>query len=359
MKKITASLLLLLCSQVLAANDQFVGRIIKLSGEVKIYANPSDKIVGPPPHVLYEGKYYSITPAKLGMKLDNGNILETGADSKVRLIFKNGDQFNVGEGTAYTVSWSEKAGSKQAGSIVNMMRGQLRAIVSKQGPRNNMEVRTKYASMGVRGTDFFVEKNGNAGETKLTVLRGEVSMKVAPKELPATASGKAVALHQKIEPIKEVKVQSGFSASFTLSEKTEKALEAVKAENKKVELPKLKADDITLAVEKTDKTELATIQKASVIKVEEKEKQIIDKETAKEFADLEKKAVETTLADIKQYDQDLYQKAKQMKNLTVAALNEEVVKEIHQKAPEAPGKPGESELNDLESDAYDRYFLID
>ena len=340
----------------LFANEQFVGRIIKLNGDVRVFANPSDKISGPPPHALYEGKYYSVMPAKLGMKLDNGNILETGASAKARVIFKNGDQFNVGEGTAYTVSWADKTQTKSSGSVVNMMRGQLRAIVSKQGPRNNMEVKTRFASMGVRGTDFYVEKRGNIGETKLTVLRGEVSLKMSPKELPiATVQEKQKA----IEEIKEVKVQSGYSASFTVPAKVEQAIASAKQDQKKIELPSIVASDIQLAVTKTDKQELSNIQKASVIKVDEKEKQIIDQATAKEFVELEKKAVETTLEDIKQYDKDLYNKAKEMKNLTVAALNEQVVKEIHKEAPAAPGKPLEADLNNLETDAYDKYFLIE
>lgn len=350
------SLLLALWSLELLANEQFVGRIIKISGDVRVFANPSEKIQGPPPHVLYEGKYYSVAPAKLGMKLDNGNILETGGNAKARVIFKNGDQFNIGEGTAYTISWQEKGTKDSGASVVNMMRGQLRAIVSKQGPRNNMEVKTKFASMGVRGTDFYVEKRGNIGETKLTVLRGEVSLKVLPKEMPTIAENKKIA---QPAPIKEVKVQSGFSASFTVPAKVEQAIAQVKQEQKKIELPAIAENEIKVEVSKTDKQELTTIQNASVIKVDEKEKQIIDQSTAKEFAELEKKAVETTLEDIKQYDKDLYQKAKQMKNLTVAALNEQVVKEIHKTAPAAPGKPDEAVFKDLETDAYDKYFLIE
>ncbi len=357
MKKVLAAILLMAAIPALA-NVNYVGRLIKLTGDVKVYTNPSKKVSGPAPHVLLEGLYYSVKSAKLGMKLDNGNILETGDKSKARVVYKNGDQFNVGEGTAYQINWSKTKKTKDSGSIVNLMRGKLRAIVSKKGPRNNMKVTTKFASMGVRGTDFFVSKRGNVGETKLTVLRGEVALKVQPKQ---EEFGKK-AVNKATKSVVEVKVTSGNSASFKVPEKVAKEIEEVKAKitkGKIEKLPEIKPEEINLEVEKTNKQELVTIQKASVIKVKPTEKQIVDKETAKEFQELEKKAVKNTLDDIKSYDKDLYEKAKKMKNITVAAINEEVIKKIHEKAPEAPGKPGEGDLDDLDSDAYDKYFLVE
>lgn len=360
MKKLLMIILIISALPILAS-VKHVGRLIKLTGDVKIYSNPGKKITGPAPHVLLDGQYYSVKKARLGMKIKNGSILETGNKSKARIVYKNGDQFNVGEGTAYSINWSRTRKSKKKGSIVNLMRGKLRAIVSKKGPRNNMKVTTKFASMGVRGTDFFVTKKGNVGSTKLTVLRGEVALKVQPKPEIVKIAGKKV-VKKVTKKVIEVKVTSGNSASFKIPPKIAQRLAAVKksiSKGKKIKFSEIKPEEIKLSIEKTNKKELVTIQKASVIKVKKDDKQIISKKMAKEFKALEKKCVKATLDDIKDYDKDLYEKAKKMKNITIAALNSEVVKKIHKKAPEAPGKPGESELDNLDNDAYDKYFLVE
>lgn len=90
----------------------------------------------------------------------------------------------MGEGTAYTVSCADKTQTKSSGSVVNMMRGQLRAIVSKQGPRNNMEVKTdlprwvfeELTSM-LRNVAILVKQNSQ-------FYKAEVSLKMTPKDLP-------------------------------------------------------------------------------------------------------------------------------------------------------------------------------
>lgn len=111
-------------------------RVIKLKGVVDIYESPSNKSLGRKGEVLFNGKYYLSISPKLGLKLKNGSIIKTKQDSQVRLIFNNGDQFNVAQNTFYEVKWDDEKyskGEKKSNTIVNLMYGKVRAIVSKDG----------------------------------------------------------------------------------------------------------------------------------------------------------------------------------------------------------------------------------
>ncbi len=349
MAKIFFSFLLVIVITSVAYSSTNIGRIIKMTGDVKVLKNPSaKKISGPGPHVLFRKKYYTIEKPRLGFKVGNGNIVQTGHESKVRIVFKNGDQYNVASGTAYEVAWKKSVGKKKGSSIINLMRGQIRAVVSKKGPRNNLKVKTRYASMGVRGTDFYVSTKGASGSTKVSVLRGEVEMKVQPKAVQSKVA-KAI----KINPPKAIKVKSGFTAKVEAPVK-----QVVDAGNvAKIKAPIAKPGIVNVV--KTNKRELVKIQKDSMIKVKKSERQKVTKAVAEEIKDLNKKAIETTLEDIKEYDPNLYAEIKKKPVKSIAAVNSSVVKKVFRKAPKSAEKPGVDDLENIEEDAYDRYFSID
>lgn len=323
---ILAVLFLAFCSTSMAANH--VGVIVKKQGTAELLVSPSSKVVGKGPHVLFEGKYYTLKKVRLGLKVDNGSVVRTGKDAKLKIVYKNGDQFNIGEATAYRVSWKSDKKVKDDPSTVDLMYGSIRGIVNKKGPRSGMKVKTKHAVMGIRGTDFHIGQRGTSGKSSVSVLRGKVA--VADAELPS----------------KKVEVAQGFSAEL----KTE-----VKNTKPNTKEKKVKAAS-TLAVVKTTKNDLVAIQKDSNIK-ENKEDKVTEK-VKKELASLEKKAVENTLSDIKDYDPELYNAIKDKKIDDIDNINKVVVGKVFEKAPEKKVKVGIEDLN-LEENAYDKYFKID
>jgi hypothetical protein len=309
------------------------GRIVQKSGKVELYINPSKKITGTGPHVLYEGEYFTVvSDPKLGYKIPNNSIVKTGAKAKAKIIFPDGDQFNVGEATSFRYSWQTSGKTKGDQSTVGVIFGKIRAVVSKDGPRNNMQVKTPSAVMGVRGTDFFISQPGQAKSTSLAVIRGKVEMKsMKPNSKP-------------------VEVPSGFTAEA-------KAEVKPKFEQKVSEVVESVQ---TVKLELTSKEELTVIQKESVIKKEEMSEKDLkaDKSVVKEIAALEKKAVETTLSDIKTYDPKLYEKLKQENIASVDNINTKVVKKKLEAAPSRPLKPGWDDLKEIGDDAYERYFKM-
>lgn len=304
----------MLFRSVYAFAGQNIGVIVKIKGDVKVFTNPGKKIKGPSPHVLFEGLYYSVRLAKLGFKVQNNNIITTGKDSRARVVFKNGDQYNIGEATVYKATFSSyKYKKKKSSSIVNLIRGKFRAIVSQKGPRKNLKVETKNASFGVRGTDFFINKLGNTKTTDVSVLRGEVAL-VKKKGIK-----------------KPTIVKRGFSA--------------------KVDKPAV------VLVKPTTKRQLLIIQKNSRIVLKPDERPKASPKILKEIQQLEKMAVKSTLEDIKDNDPELYAHFQKKRSKSISTINTQVIKRIFKNAPEEVLQ--KDDLEYLEEDAYQKYFNLE
>jgi hypothetical protein len=253
-------------ASVALAEDQ-VGTLTQVEGEVKIFSHPSKTLSEGAPagsRALYEGEYYEVQNAKVGDRVEQGNILRTPPTSKARVVFDNGDQFNVGPGTAYRVFW--KSNDPAAGTQVNLMYGKLRGIVEKGGPRSKLQIKTKTAIMGVRGTDFFIAHSGKDNSTEVAIIRGAVEVKSHAAEA------------------KPVEVKQGFSAEVA-------APAPVAAEDHKAAAPA----PASVEMRKTTQEELVGIRKSSEIK----NTVANDSKQAEIVKNLETKAVKTVLNDIK------------------------------------------------------------
>lgn len=324
-----------------AAASQQVGTITQMEGEVKIFSHPGKKIQGPAPHALFEGEYYSVQDAKIGARLENGNILRTAPGSKARIVFENGDQYNVSSGTAYRVFWSKDAAKTD--TKVQLMYGKLRGVVEKGGPRGRLKVRTRSATMGVRGTDFFIADGGPEGGTEVTILRGEVEVKPeAPKAKP-------------------IEVKAGFSAEIPPPAVTEKEAGKETAIKEAAQPARVSP---SVEIRKSTQEDLLAIQKSSEVKPMSKDgdRQVaeVPTEIKEKIQKLESKAVETTLKDIKAYDPKLYAQIQAQAVQSTDQLNQRAVEVLLKDAPKAPSKrkPFRSELEDLENGAYEKYFKI-
>ena len=300
---VLASILLSICSfGVMASNH--TARVIKLENTSEVYV-PGENKESTYKHVKYLDEVYHIIPAVRGMKLENGYILSTGPQSKAKIIFNNGDHLFISENTQYKINWKGFDQNHQEDrSTIYLIRGALRGLIQKDGPRSGMKVKTASTVMGVRGTDFYVSEKH--GDMNVSVLRGEVEVVASESNLNA------------------IKVKTG---------------ETLNTENKKATV---------MAISKEDFQEI--IKTASV--------QIPSKtEMSKEFIELEKKASAMTLNDIKEYQPQIYKEILAQKNssdLTSDSLAINTIKIMEEKAPSRSKKPSESDL-DSENDPYDQY----
>jgi hypothetical protein len=320
----------LISSTAMAAGD-YAGRLVRKAGELEIFLKPSKNVTGKGPHVKFEGMYYTVKKnPRLGYKIPNASVVRTGAKSKARIVYKNGDQFSIGEGTSYKiVSHVTKAGSKRATSV-NLLYGKIRAVISNEGPRSNMKIRTNTAVMGIRGTDFYVSKRSSLKGAEVSVLRGMVELKGSNRK------GKSV------------KIQTGFSGKAPPP--TKKLARGAKR-RKGIQI------EAAVVVLLTSKQELVKIQNQSVIKKDEMSKEKVNSKVAAVLERLEKKAVDNTLKDIKRYDPEMYAKLKDQKLSNVDEINTNVVKKVFQKAPDRPTKANLDDLSD--ENVYEKYFTIE
>ncbi len=302
-----------------------VGTLTEVQGTVKIFSHPSNTLQPKQgiPHALFEGEYFLVADAQVGSLVEKGNIVRTAPGAKAHVIYPNGDQIHIGSGTAYRIHWNED--SDQAKTQVNLMYGKLRGIIEKGGPRSHLQIRTKTAVMGVRGTDFFIAGGGSDGSTEISVIRG--SVEVTPNTL-----------QKKPKP---VEIATGYSADIHID----------RAFSTK---PTSKVD-----LRKTTQEDLMGIQKSS--KVEPPKVPVkLDIETQKTVEILQKKASETTLKDIQKSDKELYSALEKQGNqlLNLDQVNQASLQNLLKVAPKAPPKrkPYKSELEDIDDGAYERYF---
>lgn len=353
--KFLLSATLVVTSFVLNAAEH-TGTISKMRGSVEILSGGTKSVSGKGPHVKYNGKYYTLTKPGVGDKVLQGQIVRTGKRSLARIIFDNGDQFTVGPGSEYALSVPKKR--KDQSSLINLTRGKLRAIISKDGPRNKMGVETRNVAIGVRGTDFYVDAKGY-DRSEVSVIRGEVKLKEKPVEKILKKKAKDIKVVRKsTEPKKEITLKTGYSADFTVARKID---DIVKNEKVKMKKEAKEVIETELKVKKTTKEKLVVIQKNTVVKETPEDQKVaakVDENVKKKIETLEKKAIKVILDDIKTHTPEVYKKIKKEEKKLASAeqLSTKVVAEAYKEAPKEE-KVSEDDLEDLGGDdAYNKYF---
>lgn len=307
--------------------------------------------------VQLNGNRYGLSPLKAGKKVVPGSVVQTGADGKVRLIFPNGDQVTVAPGTTYE---NTKVAGSEGKPLFNVFSGQIRAIINKGGPREALEVKTNTTVMGVRGTDFHVASWSAQGGSRVSVLRGKVA--VSERLDQPSSSGAPSQKNQENLQNKQAQAPGPVevSAGQTLTVDTSDTGGSTGAAANKGSggSPKPK-----LIIQQTSQEQLLTIQKSSTVPKNPKKSGSDDApKEAIELESLEKKAVETTLADIAKTDPSLYKVIKDPSKIddldTIQTLT---IKKAIITAPSSAGsnqqgaKPSLKDLDLDPEDAYDQY----
>jgi hypothetical protein len=337
--------------------------VTQLQGKARIFSRPSNTLQSEREgiHVRYEGEYYLAKEAKIGDRIGDGNILQTSLGTKAKLIYPNGDQFYVGPATSFRIFFKMNVSKDE--TRISLMYGKLRGIIEKGGPRTRLNIQTKSAIMGVRGTDFFIAQGGADQSTEVSILRGSVEVtpivpqKVQNKEpnhsssLTPSSKGSNAQVNPTSLPIarpKPIEIKAGFSMDIGAA-------------------PLLATSHMpAIELRKTTKEEFAGIQKSSTIPKAVPpprtvgEPSLIQTTAEKAIEALEKKATVNTLMDIQRHDQVLYAKMQSLQLTSGDALNNASMQDLVKVAPKAPPlatrKLYKSEVDDVQAGAYQKYF---
>jgi hypothetical protein len=274
-----------------AQAQQGPGTLVHVHGQVTLLSNPGRAVEGPSPRVLYSGEYFTYKEGAVGDVVEPGSWVRTAPGARARIVYPNGDQLLVGAQTLMRLSSAgrepsqEGTASDDGARKVELTHGKLRGMVVKTSPRKRLQVYTKAATMGVRGTDFVISHEGMPANTKLTVLRGAVELKAQAQPKP-------------------VEIKSGSTA--------------------------------TVAPEKAEKLEVAKVTRTDIEGIQKSLSTPPPSEKAPEQVKaLEAKAVQAELADIKTADPKLFEAIQQQKHGTSASLDAAVLSSQHASAPEA------------------------
>lgn len=295
------------------ASDPHVATVVQVEGRAQIFHSPSARVspesdLDAGAQALFEGKYYRVRDLRTSDRVENGNVVRTLPGARARVIYDNGDQIYLGPGSSYLVSWDSK--NKKLPEI-KLLYGRFRGVVSKEGPRKKIIIRTRTATMGVRGTDFYVSEDGPE-ETSIRVVRGAVE--VTPRAEPPTM------------------IETGMSAELT---------------------PQV----VRVLVRKISREDLGEIRMVSALPAPSAVPEAVVK--------LEKQAAEVTIQDIRRYQPEVLQQIEKtaprgsMMDLSAQALNAQVLDVAAASAPSIPRKrlPGLDELKSPDGvDYYERFF---
>ena len=170
-------------ADVLVENDTPQPTILKISGD------GSSKILD------VKGK--EIT--KTGTQLAPGTTIKTGPNSNVQLKYPDGSKLSI----APNSKLKTEAGTKTVQSV-SLNFGRIHASIHKQASEDlHFRIKTKSATMGVRGTQFFVDAT-TSGLSTTRVVEGKVD--VATDEATLMAGKGRRLLHDQMVEVNQGKI---------------------------------------------------------------------------------------------------------------------------------------------------------
>lgn len=143
--------------------------VVGLKGDAKVLTKKGENL----PALLYEGEKYFYFRPKIGQQIEVGNLISCSSDCRIKLVYPSGTSIYVAPGTTFQVLKAEE-GSKGESSILQLLYGRIRSVVSKTHT-SQWSIRTRSAVSGVRGTDFLTHHIQGQG-TEVSVLSGKVEV---------------------------------------------------------------------------------------------------------------------------------------------------------------------------------------
>jgi FecR protein/C-lobe and N-lobe beta barrels of Tf-binding protein B len=117
-------------------------------------------------------------PAALGSSLEAKDSIVTDNDAKVQLTFNDNTIITVGKKSRFSIEEYLYDATAESTAKFNMINGTIRAMSGKIGKiaPAKFAVKTKTATIGIRGTDFIVQTSAT-GESQFFCMQGEITIR--------------------------------------------------------------------------------------------------------------------------------------------------------------------------------------
>lgn len=172
----------------------------------KTVSAPIGKVVSVSGSVTIEHVNAAVVQANLGGQLPRtkaedpvflGDIVQSGADGKVAIVFTDGTTFNLSSNARMVLNEFVYDPKGQSNStLFSLTKGTFTFVAGQVAKTGNMKVDTPVATMGIRGTTPRVEIAGD-GTVKFSTLieegKGEVTKKLKNSVLKRQAKARPIA----------------------------------------------------------------------------------------------------------------------------------------------------------------------
>lgn len=145
------------------AQSEVYGTMMVVKGDIKVTSAKSGKVEA----------------AKVGFKVYAGDAIQSGADSRAKIIMSDKNVINVSPDSKVTIAKYENNPAKDSRNVeLKVDYGKVRASVEQNydGEKNKFNVRTPTAVAGVRGTDFVAGFNPQTRQTTVVTFTGVVAV---------------------------------------------------------------------------------------------------------------------------------------------------------------------------------------
>jgi len=164
--------------------------------------------------------------AKLGAGLEEKDTLTTKKEGQVQIIFDDETIITVGNNSSFSINEYLYEESKAPSAQFGLFSGAMRTITGKIGKMapENFKVKTKTATIGIRGTNFTVVANQD-GSSNIYCTLGAISVSSPEKDFTVTqgfyisvSQGGAMSKPIKFTP---AELESALEQSFSTSDDTQ------------------------------------------------------------------------------------------------------------------------------------------
>lgn len=121
----------------------------------------------------------STTDAKVGSKIQEGDMIVTGPDSRAKIVMADRNVINVNPDTELVIEiYQNDAASGQKNVQMNLLNGKVRSNVEQtyDGAKSKFLIKTPTAVAGVRGTQFLAGFFRSTGMTSIVTFKGAVQL---------------------------------------------------------------------------------------------------------------------------------------------------------------------------------------
>ena len=157
-----------------------IGKVVSATGSVTIERTTNAGVV----QVSVDAQAGQM---KVGDLVYVGDVVKTGADSRVGINFTDGTSFNLASNARMALDeFVYEPGGKSNSTMFNLTKGAFTFVAGKVAATGDMKIDTPVATMGIRGTTPHVEISED-GTAKFSTLIEEGKVKVTKKPgAPAT-----------------------------------------------------------------------------------------------------------------------------------------------------------------------------